>query len=1145
MKCMFPVENFLVIKMHSSAYESAVTVGVGGGGSSCCCSSSSNNGGTSVSNVTSGVDDRGGVGGKICGETSSPLTNSAEILVAITTLVTEGRIPDKVNTNFRGYSEGPHCHKSKSSINHICNTDQFLCSRYEKIQSHVLSLWQKSIPICIEVLLTADCECGKLLANHLDISSSSSPLNSNNSSNNGSNQQQSTLAQSNLTSCPTTTTSSSTTIQTEQLLLEQWYLTVDQRRSKDTIPSITTQQLLNAVRSQLHFSQLAAWLSRLPDNNQSSSTTPTQLSKSHNSHRNIIYRLTIPGETFNKQSKLSTSSNYNEHNFPVTEIGNNNYLKVAMRTLPRLESIPKLNCTNCTTVENLETTTSVEQPSTSLSCCNSDQKPPLLDDRMHFSCTKHGKHKCTYDEDDTDLDLDNRLKEIELKHKSKVRCLHSNKVEDPVYPFLPSPSCSTSSPTSTDLLCRRDYESFIQNQQPSSRISTINYFTVPSTSKCVLKNINNNNYDQKSEINCCDTFGRKSSSSLSGYYHENFYNLSENKRKFFQNLFKPDEDEDSSGGGDECSSQNDLKMQQSSSQSKSDILLNAIMRCSSQKNNDENNIDDKAMTILQDDNKPDQEDDCCLNNYKKCERGDDHVDDDTVCDKFLDDDVNKCDKMHDNILSDNNNIYIKNKLYSYTNNVKASNNKKNEFIFNNNCDSIFSSVDDNDSNNIIKNHKKHKSRGTIRVQSPIKKRLEIDCCRNQKLIPPKNDNNISTTPNKQLRDRTNNLTRIMILHENRKDLFKNHSALEIKRKIDFTEQNSNDEDQNKRQTLLNSNCSTSYLDDDEVLLLDKECEKITSTTQGTEIPSVLDQKNFRKSLDNAASMVFHSRTGLPLTSSPAPIRKGAKCFDFDSKLNSVSAIRSVLFELANSNSNGDDDSESDCSAVSPCSPDANLTFPKNARLQSKCVYASSRSGLLGTFEESVLHGRLEPVSTVQGFTAELGASGLFCPNHKTFPVTVFFYSLGDMDRMSVPYLGHINLGKKGYNVPKSGLVQITLFNPMGTVVKMFVISYDLSDMPANSQTFIRQRTLYLPQNCPELQRPDLEYSDKWGQKYLRFLIHLRFMSSKSGRIYLHTDIRMIIFNKSDMDTATGLTEPGHEMRSFIYCPNNPKYSPRK
>lgn len=118
--------------MHSSAYESAVTVGVGGGGSSCCCSSSSsNNGGTSVSNVTSGVDDRGGVGGKICGETSpSPLTNSAEILVAITTLVTEGRIPDKVNTNFRGYSEGPHCHKSKSSINHICNADQFLVSKF-------------------------------------------------------------------------------------------------------------------------------------------------------------------------------------------------------------------------------------------------------------------------------------------------------------------------------------------------------------------------------------------------------------------------------------------------------------------------------------------------------------------------------------------------------------------------------------------------------------------------------------------------------------------------------------------------------------------------------------------------------------------------------------------------------------------------------------------------------------------------------------------------------------------------------------------------------------------------------------------------------------------------------------------------------
>ena len=54
------------------------------------------------------------------------------------------------------------------------------------------------------------------------------------------------------------------------------------------------------------------------------------------------------------------------------------------------------------------------------------------------------------------------------------------------------------------------------------------------------------------------------------------------------------------------------------------------------------------------------------------------------------------------------------------------------------------------------------------------------------------------------------------------------------------------------------------------------------------VPSALEQKSFRRSLENAASMVFHSRTGLPLTSSPAPLRKGS-CFDFDSSLNSVSS----------------------------------------------------------------------------------------------------------------------------------------------------------------------------------------------------------------------------------------------------------------
>lgn len=56
----------------------------------------------------------------------------------------------------------------------------------------------------------------------------------------------------------------------------------------------------------------------------------------------------------------------------------------------------------------------------------------------------------------------------------------------------------------------------------------------------------------------------------------------------------------------------------------------------------------------------------------------------------------------------------------------------------------------------------------------------------------------------------------------------------------------------------------------------------------------------------------------------------------------------------------------------------------------------------------------------------------------------------------------------------------------------------------------------------------------------------RFSSSRSGRIYLHSDIRMIIFRKSDMDTATAHgMDMAYELRSFTHGPTNPKFSPYK
>ncbi|KAK4300182.1 hypothetical protein Pmani_027608 [Petrolisthes manimaculis] len=347
--------------------------------------------------------------------------------------------------------------------------------------------------------------------------------------------------------------------------------------------------------------------------------------------------------------------------------------------------------------------------------------------------------------------------------------------------------------------------------------------------------------------------------------------------------------------------------------------------------------------------------------------------------------------------------------------------------------------------------------------------------------------------------------------------------------------------------------------DDEVEVICNGKGNGGSGGKGVPIPSASEKAQFRRSLDSATNMVFHSKTGLPLTSSPAPLRKG-KRFDYDSTLNCVAAIkRSTSFHCsalytceseedddegyglelnANTNNTHHQHHQQQQQQQHANTHGTNTVANRPTQLSASAPATVTCSNLLGSFEECVLNGRLEPVSTVQGFTAEIAASGAFCPKRTTKPVTVFFYTLCDNDQISSPYMGHINLGKKGYHVPNKGTVQVTLFNPHGTVVKMFVVMYDLSDMPPNSRTFVRQRTLNMPVGASD--------TDPNAHQWLRYLIHLRFVSSKSGKIYLHTDIRMLIFRKSDADAATlHKTNLPYELRSFTHGPTNPKFSPRK
>ncbi|CAF0904570.1 unnamed protein product, partial [Didymodactylos carnosus] len=206
---------------------------------------------------------------------------------------------------------------------------------------------------------------------------------------------------------------------------------------------------------------------------------------------------------------------------------------------------------------------------------------------------------------------------------------------------------------------------------------------------------------------------------------------------------------------------------------------------------------------------------------------------------------------------------------------------------------------------------------------------------------------------------------------------------------------------------------------------------------------------------------------------------------------------------------------------------------------SQAIGNSSREKLLvetsnflrGNFVESVLSGKMLPCGTVDGFTIKLGASGLFLPKHVILPVSAFWFNVS-ADAACSPYLGFVNLlslPKRGYHTPTKGTVQLALFNPNRTVVHIFLISYDLTDMPPDHRTFIRQRQLYVAENGDQT------------KGNLRYLAHLRFVTSQTGKLYLHADIRLIFArNKIDYDDRLG---------KYKYITTNdiptPRYWPRK
>ncbi|CAG2067613.1 unnamed protein product, partial [Timema podura] len=89
-------------------------------------------------------------------------------------------------------------------------------------------------------------------------------------------------------------------------------------------PQMAVRGLFQAVRSQLHFSQLAAWW------NNSKGSDPV----------NVSYRVTVSGEAFSSNFKRPPL----EHSFPVAFVTRNTAINVSVRTLPRMENVPMVMC---------------------------------------------------------------------------------------------------------------------------------------------------------------------------------------------------------------------------------------------------------------------------------------------------------------------------------------------------------------------------------------------------------------------------------------------------------------------------------------------------------------------------------------------------------------------------------------------------------------------------------------------------------------------------------------------------------------------------------------------------------------------------------------------------------------------------------
>ncbi|KAK9884074.1 hypothetical protein WA026_005012 [Henosepilachna vigintioctopunctata] len=654
---------------------------------------------------------------------TSGVKGEEEILLSVTTLVTEGRVPEKLGPKSKGYREGPHCFLNNQTNEHICSPTDSLCVNYEYIREELLKIWTKdnSPTLCIEVLLLCPCQDGEYFVG--------SEL---------------------MENC---------------ILLESWNFSIC-NKSPIAPPSFQVPQLVNAIRSQLYFSQITAWL-----------TTQREHSKHRLTNKHLRYRIALPVDTLKTTAFTSKSV---EHTFPSTDIGFNRVLNVSFLSLPRGSAFPVIKCMTCNSVEelvNIPFTKSCQVDTIQEDKLAGEKKKSMFDDRMHTMCKLKGKHHCE--------DFEELRNNEECEKLAKIKRLRQNLREE-------QPSTST----------LNHINSTRQSRTNPSRIELIDSM-MPNGSV---------HYEEKEDVN-------DSTDKTCHFYNDLIYK-EEDKSKILL----------------EAIERVGLRSPEKSRKKSSDSLQNDIHKIKDVEMEFQDYNDMNGTTIMNMHSKHNLSklDQCCSNNILQTK-------------------------------------------------ISSNKNKKASLPL---CDKYRSAV------------------SSIQLEKKIGCVNEKCVCDNVHCDTSKSDicryrNRCSTHIDKKYCDSQIPTIRYLKMKE-----LSNNSDMKVDKKNFVT----------RKITFENFKNATEEAASNSDLFDKQNCPNGV-------IPTAVEQAEFRKNLDNAASMVFHSRTGLPLTSSPAPVRKGKTCFDFDSSINSVSDIKSALFP---SNFCADDDSESDGSLVSPCSPDTNL-----------------------------------------------------------------------------------------------------------------------------------------------------------------------------------------------------------------------------